>query len=75
VKAHEAELRAGTVRVRLTLTDSGKIRDVHILTTGAGGRFKRLTLDAINHTDIAPPPLLKGQREMDCDFTFRLVQD
>jgi hypothetical protein len=74
LKAHEAELRAGIVRVRLAVTESGKIRDLRILSAGASGRLKRLTLDAINHTDVAPPPLLKGQRALDCDFTFRLIQ-
>ncbi len=74
VKAHDAELRVGTVRVRLTLIDTGKIRDLRLLSTGASGRLKRLTLDAINHTDIAPPPLLKGQRDIDVDLTFRLLE-
>jgi hypothetical protein len=74
VKAHDAELRVGTVRVRVTLTDTGRIRDLHILSTGASGRLKRLTPDAINHTDIAPPPLLTSQREISFDLTFRLLQ-
>ena len=52
VKAHDAELRVGTVRVHLMLTNAGKVRDLYVLPAGANGRLKRLVADAINHTDI-----------------------
>jgi hypothetical protein len=75
VKAHDdAKLRVGTVLVHFTLTDAGKVRDLYFLPTDASGRLKRLTADAINHTNIAPPPLLEGQKEVDLDLTFRLLQ-
>jgi hypothetical protein len=46
VKAHEAELEIGIVRVRFTVTETGRIRDLRILSTGASRRLERLTLDA-----------------------------
>jgi hypothetical protein len=74
VKAHDAELKIGTVRVRLTVTETAQIRDLRILSTGASRRLERLTLDAINHTEIAPPPLLTTQSEASFDLTFRLLK-
>jgi outer membrane biosynthesis protein TonB len=74
VKAHEAKLKIGTVRVGLTIIETGKIRDLRILSTGASRRLEKLTLDAINHTEIAPPPLLTTQSEIYFELTFRLLQ-
>ena len=74
VKAHSAELRVGTVHVHLTLTNAGKVRDLYVLPAGTNGRLKRLVADAINHTDIAPPPVLEGQKEIGVDLIFRLLQ-
>jgi len=73
VKTHRAELKVGSVRVGLAVTETGKIRDLRILSTGASRRLERLTLDAINHTEIAPPPLLTTQNEVHFEFTFRLT--
>jgi hypothetical protein len=74
MKAHEAELKIGTVRVHLTVTDTAQIVGLRILSTGASRRLERLTLDAISHTEIAPPPLLKSQTEISFDFTFRVLE-
>ena len=74
VKAHDAELRVGTVRVLVRLTSTGAIRDLHILRPGASRRLERITLEAINHTNIAPPPLWKGQTEIEFTLTFKLLQ-
>ena len=74
VKAHDdAELKIGTVRVSLAVTETGKIRDLRILSSGANRRLERLAVDAINHTEIAPPPLLTTQNEVHFEFTFRLT--
>ncbi len=74
-KAQKAKLRAGTVRVPLTLTRSGVIRDVHILSNNSGERLRRLTVDAIKHAEIPAPPLPTYQKEVDIDLTFRLGQN
>jgi TonB family protein len=75
VKAQEPKLRAGTVRVRFTLTNAGEIRGVRILSNNSDERLKRLIVDAIKHTEIPAPPLLTYQNEVDIDLTFRLVQN